>query len=130
MHHLPQALAHALHGLSIPPFSPPPPRVAEAAASLGAAAGRGGGVDLSLLSIVSGKTCWVLYVDALLLNIGGNLHDAVSVAAKVRAGQAVPDGPCCRWQRGGGRQRLAPAPAAVGAAAEVHGLGNLGFVRA
>ena len=47
-------------------------------------AGRAGGVDLSTLSIVSGKTCWVLYVDALLLNIGGNLHDALSVAAKVR----------------------------------------------
>ncbi len=40
-------------------------------------------MDLSTLSIVSGKTCWVLYVDALLLNIGGNLHDALSVAAKV-----------------------------------------------
>lgn len=53
-------------------------------------AGRAGGVDLSTLSIVSGKTCWVLYVDALLLNIGGNLHDALSVAAKVRV-----RGCCC-----------------------------------
>jgi len=47
--------------------------------------GRGGGVDLSALSIVAGKTCWVLWVDALLLNLGGNLHDALSVAAKVRS---------------------------------------------
>jgi exosome complex RNA-binding protein Rrp42 (RNase PH superfamily) len=52
-----------------PPLAPP--------------AGRGGGIDLSVLSIVSGKTCWVLHVDALLLNIGGNLHDAVSAAAQV-----------------------------------------------
>jgi hypothetical protein len=34
----------------------------------------------------------VVYVDALLLNIGGNLHDAVSIAAKVRhAGACI----CC-----------------------------------
>ncbi|KAI7838664.1 hypothetical protein COHA_007467 [Chlorella ohadii] len=50
--------------------------------------GRAGGVDLSTLSIVSGKTCWVLYVDALLLNIGGNLHDALSVAAKAALADA------------------------------------------
>jgi hypothetical protein len=53
-------------------------------------AGRGGGVDLSALCIVSGKTCWVLYVDALLLNVGGNLHDALSVAAKVRCATLAP----------------------------------------
>ncbi|KAL4856790.1 Exosome complex component RRP42 [Chlorella vulgaris] len=50
--------------------------------------GRGGGIDLSVLSIVSGKTCWVLHVDALLLNIGGNLHDAVSAAAKAALADA------------------------------------------
>jgi exosome complex component RRP42 len=64
-------------------------------------------VDLSALSIVSGKTCWVVYVDALLLNIGGNLHDAVSIAAKVRAGtgkfhrgQEAGDGAlaCVSWK--------------------------------
>ena len=60
-------------------------------------AGRGGGVDLSALSIVSGKTCWVVFADALLLNIGGNLHDAVSIAAKVRAGS----GEFCRGQEAG-----------------------------
>ncbi len=42
----------------------------------------GGGVDLSQLSIVAGKTCWVLYVDALVLNIDGNVLDALSLAAK------------------------------------------------
>lgn len=65
------------------------------------APGRGGGLDLSTLSIVSGKTCWVVYVDLLLLNIGGNLHDAASVAAKVRRHRAAglhraPS--LCRWQ--------------------------------
>lgn len=53
-------------------------------------AGRAGGVDLSTLSIVSGKTCWVVYADALLLNIGGNLHDALSAAAKVRTAWGWP----------------------------------------
>lgn len=52
--------------------------------------GRGGGLDLSALSIVSGKTCWVVYVDVLLLNIGGNLHDAAAAATKVGpAGRAA-----------------------------------------
>ncbi|PSC67545.1 exosome complex component RRP42 [Micractinium conductrix] len=51
--------------------------------------GRGSsGLDLSALCIVSGKTCWVLYLDALLLNIGGNLHDALSVAAKAALADA------------------------------------------
>lgn len=70
--------------------------------------GRGSsGLDLSALCIVSGKTCWVLYLDALLLNIGGNLHDALSVAAKVcvrRGAGALPrwqyDGVCLRWPAG------------------------------
>ena len=61
-------------------------------------AGRAGGVDLSALSIVGGKTCWVVYLDALLLNIGGNLHDALSAAAKARgAGRAGARRRCCRW---------------------------------
>lgn len=42
----------------------------------------GGGLDLTQLSIVSGKTCWVLYVDALVLNMDGNVLDALSLAAK------------------------------------------------
>lgn len=50
--------------------------------------GRGGGLDLSALSIVSGKTCWVVYVDVLLLNIGGNLHDAAAAATKAALADA------------------------------------------
>ena len=46
-------------------------------------AGRAGGLDLSQLCVVSGKTAWVVYLDALLLDVGGNLHDVLSAAAKV-----------------------------------------------
>jgi exosome complex component RRP42 len=50
-------------------------------------AGGGGGdaaapLDLSALRIVAGKTCWVLYVDALVLAMDGAVADAVSVAVK------------------------------------------------
>ena len=45
--------------------------------------GTGCGVDLSKLSIVPGKQCWVLYVDALVMNIDGNVLDTVSMAVKV-----------------------------------------------
>lgn len=31
---------------------------------------------------MSGKTCWVLYVDALLLNMDGAVLDAISIAVK------------------------------------------------
>lgn len=42
----------------------------------------GGGLDLSQLSIVAGKTCWVLYCDALVLNMDGNVLDALGLAVK------------------------------------------------
>ena len=41
-------------------------------------------MDLSKLCIVTGKQCWLLYVDALVLNIDGNVLDTVSMAVKVR----------------------------------------------
>jgi exosome complex component RRP42 len=31
---------------------------------------------------VPGKTCWLVYVDALVLNDGGNVLDALSIAAR------------------------------------------------
>jgi exosome complex component RRP42 len=40
---------------------------------------------MSSLCIVSGKTCWVLYVDALVLNMDGSVLDALSMAAKARS---------------------------------------------
>lgn len=38
--------------------------------------------DLRQLSILRGKQCWKLYVDILILECGGNLYDAVSIAVK------------------------------------------------
>ncbi|KAK7115484.1 exosome complex component RRP42-like [Littorina saxatilis] len=39
-------------------------------------------LDVSSLCLQSGKLCWVLYVDVLLLECGGNLFDAASIAVK------------------------------------------------
>lgn len=39
------------------------------------------GVDLKSLNIITGKTCWVVYVDAVILNDAGNVLDALSYAA-------------------------------------------------
>ncbi|KAB0796464.1 hypothetical protein PPYR_10525 [Photinus pyralis] len=38
--------------------------------------------NLSKLCILKGRKCWKLYVDILLLECGGNLYDAVSLAVK------------------------------------------------
>lgn len=37
-------------------------------------------LDLSTLCIVEGQQCWLLYVDVLILESGGNLYDAASCA--------------------------------------------------
>jgi exosome complex RNA-binding protein Rrp42 (RNase PH superfamily) len=42
----------------------------------------GGSLDLQSLCVLPGKTCWVVYVDALLLNDGGNVLDALSIATR------------------------------------------------
>ncbi|XP_045461907.1 exosome complex component RRP42 [Harmonia axyridis] len=39
-------------------------------------------LDLTKLCILKGRKCWKLYVDILLLDVGGNLYDAVSIAVK------------------------------------------------
>jgi len=39
-------------------------------------------LDLTKLSVLAGRTCWILYVDILVLEVGGNLFDAVSLAVK------------------------------------------------
>jgi len=41
-----------------------------------------GAIDLAKLCVLPGKTCWILYVDILVLEVGGNLYDAVSLAVK------------------------------------------------
>ena len=43
----------------------------------------GSTLDLGALSVVAGKTCWVLCIDALLLSIDGSLLDALSIAIRV-----------------------------------------------
>ena len=43
----------------------------------------GSAIDLSALKIVSGKRCWVLQVDGLVLSADGNLLGALSMATKV-----------------------------------------------
>jgi hypothetical protein len=42
----------------------------------------GGALDLKALSVIPGKACWVVFVDALLLNDGGNVLDALACAAR------------------------------------------------
>ncbi|GBG80935.1 hypothetical protein CBR_g31491 [Chara braunii] len=48
----------------------------------GGASGAGAAIDLTTLCIVEGRTCWVLYVDILVLNTDGNLLDASAIAIK------------------------------------------------
>eukprot|EP00727_Mastigamoeba_balamuthi_P005015 m51a1_g14511 putative exosome component 7 (286) ;mRNA; f:831227-832719 len=40
------------------------------------------GLDLSQLAIIPGKQCWVVYVDALVLDSAGNLCDAIAIATR------------------------------------------------
>ncbi|KZS18532.1 Exosome complex component RRP42 [Daphnia magna] len=39
-------------------------------------------INLAELSVLTGQQCWVLYVDILILECGGNLYDTVSLAVK------------------------------------------------
>ena len=39
-------------------------------------------MDLTKLVVLPGHTCWILYVDILVLELGGNIYDAVSIAVK------------------------------------------------
>ncbi|KAJ3191337.1 Exosome complex component RRP42 [Irineochytrium annulatum] len=40
-----------------------------------------GGIDLKALCIIPGSTCWILYIDALVLDYAGNLLDAIFFAS-------------------------------------------------
>ncbi|KAI8814964.1 ribosomal protein S5 domain 2-type protein [Cladochytrium replicatum] len=40
------------------------------------------GIDLRSLCIIPGSTCWVLNVDVLVLDYGGNLLDAIGIAVR------------------------------------------------
>ncbi|CAG5123276.1 unnamed protein product, partial [Candidula unifasciata] len=41
-----------------------------------------GVIDFTSLCVLPGQQCWLLYVDILLLECGGNLFDAVSIGVK------------------------------------------------
>lgn len=45
-------------------------------------------VDLESLCILPGKFCWILYVDALVLDLDGSVADAISVACRSALGNA------------------------------------------
>lgn len=51
-------------------------------ASLTRFVARSGCVDLAALCIIPGKRCWVLHVDALVLDYAGNVMGAASMAAR------------------------------------------------
>ncbi|CAI5465060.1 unnamed protein product [Closterium sp. Yama58-4] len=56
---------------------------------LGGADGSGAAVELGQLMLVERKSCWVLYLDALVLNMDGNLVDALSIAFKAALSNSV-----------------------------------------
>ena len=39
-------------------------------------------IDLKSLCLVPKRQCWILYIDAMVLDSGGNLFDAISIAAR------------------------------------------------
>lgn len=39
-------------------------------------------IDLASLCILSGKSCWVLYIDALVLDLDGSVVDAIAIACR------------------------------------------------
>ncbi|RKP33708.1 ribosomal protein S5 domain 2-type protein [Dimargaris cristalligena] len=40
------------------------------------------GIDLEKLCIIPNQSCWILYVDALVLDFGGNLYDTLLMAVR------------------------------------------------
>ncbi|KAF9141333.1 Exosome complex component RRP42 [Mortierella sp. GBA39] len=68
-------LSHNTTTLSTPSSTTP--------SSTGASNNNGaGGINLSKLCIIPGEQCWILYVDALVLDYGGNLVDAVFMGTR------------------------------------------------
>lgn len=39
-------------------------------------------MELKKLCIIPGKLCWIIYVDAMVLDSNGNLFDAISIATR------------------------------------------------
>lgn len=57
-------------------------RLGELSTTLSCILKESGGMDLSGLSIVEGKHCWIIYVDVLILDEDGNLMDAIMLATR------------------------------------------------
>jgi len=74
----------------------------------------GGCLDLAALSIVAGKSCWVLCVDGLVLGADGSVLDALTVAVKARAPPARQRGSAARVAgRAGIRAGIGGVPARI-----------------
>lgn len=46
-------------------------------------------IDLEGLCIIPGQTCWVLYIDALVLDCAGSLLDAISLCTRAALGDTL-----------------------------------------
>jgi exosome complex RNA-binding protein Rrp42 (RNase PH superfamily) len=46
-------------------------------------------IDLEALCIIPGQKCWVLYIDALVLDSAGSLLDAISLCTKAALSDTV-----------------------------------------
>ena len=77
----------------------------ELSAALTAAYASPAALDYAALCVRSGVVAWTLFVDVVLLEQGGNLFDAVSLAVKGGAVQLSPAGAVGVVQRGEGGAR-------------------------
>eukprot|EP00271_Cylindrocystis_brebissonii_P014362 TRINITY_DN35699_c0_g1_i1.p1 TRINITY_DN35699_c0_g1~~TRINITY_DN35699_c0_g1_i1.p1 ORF type:complete len:290 (-),score=45.08 TRINITY_DN35699_c0_g1_i1:192-1061(-) len=55
----------------------------------GGASGQGAALNLDSLCIAEGRSCWVVYLDALVLNTDGNVLDAIAMAFKAALSDTV-----------------------------------------
>jgi exosome complex component RRP42 len=60
---------------------------------------KSGVIDMKMFSIISGKHCWVIYLDVLVLDYDGNLIDAIVMAARLAL--SAMRLPCVRIEEGG-----------------------------
>lgn len=52
----------------------------------------GAGIDMRAFCIVEGRSCFVLYVDAMVLNVDGNVLGAISIATRAAVEKlAIPN---------------------------------------
>ncbi|KAK9134656.1 hypothetical protein Syun_013986 [Stephania yunnanensis] len=62
--------------------------------------GPGAGIDLLSLNVMEGKICWDLYIEGLVINVDGNLLDALGAAIKFSIGESLAfTENCCIWNK-------------------------------